>query len=193
MKHAIKRTIRYPLNLQLFAEGDPDPLIDPQMVPPVKPEFTAEQQAEMNRVIAERLARQQAKFDAERTAADTEAQRIQREQNEEYKVLYETAQTELIRVQGEAKTAQIDALKTQLLAKAGYSAEQIARVGKFVSGDDEETLQASIDEVKADIPPKASGVDPNPGNGRKNEPLSTDPTVIAKTRIDRLKASGKLR
>lgn len=192
MNNEIKRTSLYPLNLQLFAEGDPDPASEPA-TPPVKVEFTAEQQAELNRVVAERLARQQKKFDDDKAAAETEAQRIQREQNEEYKALYETAQAELVRVQGEAKTAQIDALKTQLLVAAGYSAEQIVRVSKFVSGDDAESLQASIDEVKADIPPKAGGVDPNPGNGRKSDPLPTDPAAIAKARIDRLKASGKLR
>ncbi|MGF7045694.1 multidrug efflux pump subunit AcrA (membrane-fusion protein) [Paenibacillus sp. DS2015] len=189
MKNVIARKTRYPLNLQLFAEDDEETT---PATPPVKTEFTAEQQVEMNRVIADRLARQQAKFDAEKTAAETEAQRLQREQNEEYKALYETSQAELVRVQGEAKTAQINALKTQLLVKAGYAADQITRVGKFVSGDDEEALQASIDEIKADIPPKASGVDPNPGNGRKNDPVPQGPEAKVKARFDRLKAQGKI-
>jgi hypothetical protein len=192
MKNVITRKLRYPLNLQLFAEGDPDPTIDPPVVTITKPEFTAEQQAEMNRVIAERLSRQQVKFDAEKAATDTEAQRIQLEQKEEYKVLYEKAQAELVRVQGDVKVAQVDALKTQLLVKAGYAADQIARVGKFVSGDDEETLQASIDEIKADIPPKVSGVDPNPGNGKKNEVILQGPEAKVKARFDRLKAQGKI-
>jgi len=169
MKNVIKRKLRYPLNLQIFAEGDEENPNETKLNTGVKTEFTAEQQTEMNRVIAERLARQQAKFDAEKAATDTEAQRIQLEQKEEYKVLYEKAQAELVRVQGDVKVAQVDALKTQLLVKAGYAADQITRVGKFVSGDDEEALQASIDEIKADIPPKVSGVDPNPGNGKKNE------------------------
>lgn len=47
---------RYPMNLQLFAEGDPDPA-DPTPDPaPPAPDKTFSQ-AELDRIVAERLAR----------------------------------------------------------------------------------------------------------------------------------------
>ncbi|MEC0370039.1 hypothetical protein [Paenibacillus chibensis] len=191
MEHEPKR-FRLPLNLQLFAEGDPaDP--DPQDPAPKKVEFTAEQQAAVDALIKDRLARERKKFDDEKNAAQAEAERKEREKNEEYKALYESAQAELDRARTEAKTAALAATKTQLLVEAGYSAEQLARVSKYVIGEDEDAIKASIAEVIADMPPKANGVDPNPGNGRKPDPKPGDLTDEGKALFERLKAAGKIR
>lgn len=186
MKHEMSR-FRYSLNLQTFAE---ELTPEPEPTPEPGKSFT---QAELDRIVTERLARQQKKFDDDKTAAQEDAERKQREQNEEYKTLYESTQTELDRVRGEAKSATLNALKTQLLAEAGYSADQLSRISKYVVGDDEDAIKASIDEVKADMPPKACGVDPNPGNGRKPDPKPGDLTDVGKTQYERLKAAGKLR
>ncbi|WP_449600305.1 phage scaffolding protein [Paenibacillus sp. Marseille-Q9583] len=53
MNNELKRS-RYPLNLQLFAEGGPDP--DPKPTPDPAPDKTFTQ-ADLDRVVAERLAR----------------------------------------------------------------------------------------------------------------------------------------
>jgi len=188
MTNELKRgPYRFVLDLQTFSE-DPDP----QPEPP-KPEFTPEQQAEMNRIIADRLARQQRKHDDEKAAAQAEAERKKLEEDAEYKTLYETAQAELAAAKESAKAAELSATKTRLLIAAGYGADQLDRVGKYVSGDDEDALKASIDEVKADIPPKASGADPNPGNPHRQTPPPNDPAAAAKATYERLIAEGKIR
>lgn len=190
MNNETKR-LKYPLNLQLFAEGDPE--IDPQEPAPKKVEFTPEQQAAVDALIKTRLDRERKKFDDEKTAAQAEAERKEREKNEEYKALYESAQAELDRARTDAKVAELNAKKTQLLVEAGYSAEQIARVSKYVIGDDEDAIKASVAEVVADMPPKAAGIDPNLNNGGRPPVKPHDPKAAAKERLDRLKQSGKFR
>lgn len=192
MNNEFKR-LKYPLNLQLFAEEGGQEGAGSGEDKPAKVEFTAEQQAQIDALLKERLARQQKKFDDEKTAAQAEAERKEREKNEEYKALYESAQAELDRARTDAKTAVLDATKTRLLVEAGYSAEQIARVSKYVNGDDEDAIKASVAEVMADMPPKANGVDPNPGNGRKQDPKPGDLTDEGKALFERLKAAGKIR
>lgn len=190
----MKQRFRLPLDLQLFAEeGEQEGGQEGAEQKPAKVELTAEQQAAVDAMIKERLARQQKKFDDEKAAAQAEAERKEREKNEEYKALYKSAQAELDRARTEAKTAALNATKTQLLIEAGYSAEQLARVSKYVTGEDEDAIKASIAEVIADMPPKANGVDPNPGNGRKPDPKPGDLTNVGKTQYERLKAAGKLR
>lgn len=191
----MKQRFRLPLNLQLFGEdpADPNPQ-DPPADPPKKIELTPEQQAAVDALIKDRLARQQKKFDDEKAAAQAEAERKEREKNEEYKALYESAQAELDRARTEAKTAALNATKTQLLVEAGYSAEQLARVSKYVIGEDEDAIKASIAEVIADMPPKGEQkVYPNLNNGRKPDPKPGDLTDVGKTQYERLKAAGKLR
>jgi hypothetical protein len=188
----MKQRYRLPLNLQLFGEGD-EPADDKGDDKTVADEFTPEQQKKIDALLRERLARQQKKFDDEKAAAQAEAERKEREKNEEYKTLYESAQAELERARTEATVAALNATKTQLLVEAGYSAEQLARVSKYVIGEDEDAIKASIAEVTADMPPKASGVDPNLNNGHRQTPKPQDPTAQAKERIERLKQSGKLR
>ncbi|WP_103110270.1 capsid assembly scaffolding protein Gp46 family protein [Brevibacillus reuszeri] len=190
----MKQRFRLPLDLQLFAEeGGENGGQEGADQKPAKPEFNKEQQEYIDKILNDRLARQQKKFDDEKAAAQAEAERKEREKNEEYKALYKSAQAELDRARTEAKTAALNATKTQLLIEAGYSAEQLARVSKYVTGEDEDAIKASIAEVIADMPPKANGVDPNPGNGRKPDPKPGDLTNVGKTQYERLKAAGKLR
>ena len=192
MTNEIKRRARLPLNLQLFAEelgGDNDGVAAQE---PKEPEKTFTQ-ADIDRILTERLARERKKFDDEKAAAQAEAERKEREKNEEYKALYESAQAELDRARADAKAAELTAVKTRLLVEAGYTAEQLARVSKYVVGEDEDAIKASVAEVIADMPPKASGVDPNPGNGRRQEPKPGDLTDVGTSLYQRLKAEGKLR
>ena len=191
MTNEIRRA-RLPLDLQLFAEeisGDNGGVVTPE---PKEPEKTFTQ-ADIDRIVADRLARERKKFDDERAAAQAEAERKEREKNEEYKALYESAQAELDRARADAKAAELTAVKTRLLVEAGYTAEQLARVSKYVVGEDEDAIKASVAEVIADMPPKASGVDPNPGNGRRQEPRPGDLTEEGRALFQRLKESGKLR
>ena len=182
------RRDRLPLDLQLFAEE----VAETAAQEPKEPEKTFTQ-ADIDRILTERLARERKKFDDEKAAAQAEAERKEREKNEEYKALYESAQAELDRARADAKAAELTAVKTRLLVEAGYTAEQLARVSKYVVGEDEDAIKASVAEVIADMPPKASGVDPNPGNGRRQEPKPGDLTDEGRALYERLKQSGKLR
>jgi hypothetical protein len=197
MKDVVKRKYPLILDLQLFADNGDESGNNEDgnggSEEPAKIEFTPEQQAEIDRIIRERLERQKRKFEAQQADAQAEAERKKREENEEFRKLYEETKAELDRIRAEAKAAELSALKTRLLVEAGYSAEQITRISKYVVGEDEDAIKASIDEIKADIPPRTPGVDPNPGNNPKPEPKPTDPAAEVRARLERLKKSGKLR
>ncbi|MFK4473692.1 hypothetical protein ABH897_003423 [Paenibacillus sp. RC73] len=98
---------KYPLNLQLFAEGDPDPTPDPPIDPTPPKTFT---QDELDQVIADRIARERKKYadydalktkltefelaDEERQKADmTATERLEAEKAEALKAA-ETARAE---------------------------------------------------------------------------------------------------
>ena len=58
MMNEVIRTYRYPLNLQLFAEGDPEPEPTPEPTP--EPKLVP--QDEVDRIVADRLARERKKY-----------------------------------------------------------------------------------------------------------------------------------
>ncbi|OME86916.1 hypothetical protein BK120_08310 [Paenibacillus sp. FSL A5-0031] len=101
--NAIKRTYKHTLNLQMFADGDPDPTPEP----PKKLELT---QDEFDAKIEERLARERKKYadydelkterdrlkseeDARKAAAMTEQERLQAERDEATRIATEATET----------------------------------------------------------------------------------------------------
>ncbi|MFK4304355.1 multidrug efflux pump subunit AcrA (membrane-fusion protein) [Paenibacillus sp. RC254] len=99
--------VKYPLNLQLFAEGDPDPTPDPPADPTPSKTFTQE---ELDQLIADRIARERKKYadydalktkltelelaDEERQKAEmTETERLEAEKAEALRAA-ETARAE---------------------------------------------------------------------------------------------------
>jgi hypothetical protein len=104
MTDIIKRKYRFPLDIQLFAEGDPEPGTDPTPEPPKKLEMT---QAELDAKIAERLGRERKKYadydELKTKLADLEAAETERQK---------AAMTEQERAAAElaaAKQAAVDA------------------------------------------------------------------------------------
>lgn len=153
MKDAIK--FMFPMNLQTFAEGDPDPTpADPDPTPQDPPKtFTQE---ELDKIVADRIARERKRGEERLRVEKEEAERKRLEEANEYKVLYEKTKVELEEERQSTKAAQLSVLKTTLLLETGYGLDQISRVMKYVTGDDEPTVRASIEELKIDLPPKVN-------------------------------------
>lgn len=73
--------VKYPLNLQLFAEGDPDPTPDPPIDPTPPKTFTQE---ELDQVIADRITRERKKY-ADYDELKTKLSEFEREKEEREK------------------------------------------------------------------------------------------------------------
>lgn len=131
-------------------------------------EFTPEQQAKLNEIVQQRLADEKKK----REKAEEEA-RLQEEGK--YKDLLEKREKELEEMRNEIKTAKIDSLKTEALSDAGYAKEQIAFAKRNLSGETEEEINASLEELKAVFPPQSDEIGfPNNGNGSRKTPPQKD-------------------
>lgn len=68
------------------------------------------------------------------------------------------------------KADALNVKKDALLAKAGYTDEQIAVLRGTVAGETDEELTQSIEAMKAVIAPKPEYVDPSPMNGERKKP-----------------------
>src|SRR5690606_19235188 len=98
--------------------------------------------------------------------AQEEAEKKRLEEQNEYKKLYEKAVKEL----EEFKRQTLNAKKDALLAKAGYDDEQIRVLRNTLTGETDEELTQSIEQLKAVFPPKPKYVDPSPMNGERDRP-----------------------
>lgn len=187
-----------PLNLQFFAEPNDHthPPVDPKE--PSDPNNGGEpekrfSQADIDRIVKERLERERKKTEEALAKEREEAKRKELEEANEFKSLYEETKTELERLRTEAQTVTLEKAKTDLLVQAGYTGEQLDRVRKYLQGTDEASLKASLDEVKADIPPKSVGVDPSAGNTPNHPPKQKDPADTGRSLYQRLKEAGKIK
>ncbi|MFU8688470.1 hypothetical protein ACNA6I_01430 [Rossellomorea sp. FS2] len=184
-----------PLNLQFFAEEPAQGYDNPPAAEPSEPqEPKVENKIPYDRFKekvdeANELKRKLAEIEEER--AKKEREELESQNN--YKQLYDTllADTEKLKAQAEAAT--LEKAKTDLLVQAGYTGEQLDRVRKYLQGTDEASLKASLDEVKADIPPKSVGVDPSAGNTPNHPPKQKDPADTGRSLYQRLKEAGKIK
>jgi len=181
------------MKLQHFADGGDGGGDDPGTPNAIDEPDKKFSQEELEDIIAKRLAREKKKHDEEMQRIRDEAERKKLEEKEEYKTLYDKATAELESIRNEIRTTQLESTKTELLVEAGYTADQIARVRKYLVGEDVESLKVSLEELKADIPPKTSGADPNPANNPRQTPPPKDVKEEAKSLYQQLKASGRFR
>lgn len=152
--------------------------------PEEEPKFT---QAEVDRIIKERLEREKRKREEALERERQEAEKKRLEEQQQYKELYEKLQAEL--AEKEAKA--LEASKRAFMAQAGYSEEQINRYAKFITGSNEDEIKASLDELKADIPPKPTYVDPSVMNPRVHTPKQESGYDYGKSLYERIR--GKKR
>lgn len=153
------------------------------------PEDKAFTQEDIDRIVKERLDRERKKREEAIEREREEAERKRLEENEEYKDLADKYRKEL----EDIRTDALKAKKESLLAKAGYSEEQIGRYAKYLDGDSSEDLNASLEALKKDIPPKKNYADPKPNNGTKQEPAKRDLTDKGKSNFQRLKELGRIK
>lgn len=167
MKTNINDLLR--LNLQYFSEEPPaEP---PTPVDPPAPTYT---QADIDRIVGERLAREKQKAEKAVEEAKAEAERKRLEESNEFKALYEQSQARIAEIEAQAKAAELLAKKQSLLLEAGYPADKLADVLGFITGDDEETVKASVERFKSVAPPTPAYVDPAAGGGGRQQPEQKD-------------------
>ena len=133
---------------------------------------------------ANALKEKLAKFEAEQS----EKERKELEEREEYKTLYEQALQQ-------AETAKQEALtikKNALLTQAGYSQEQTQLLAKLVEGDTDEDIAESIKLLQATIPAQDDYADPSALNGEKGKAKSVDKEEIGRSAVSRVLHKIKL-
>jgi hypothetical protein len=176
------------LNLQFFAEGE----VDDQETPAEakKPESNVDNKVPYDRFKEKIDEVNSLKAElAKIKKAQEEAEKAKLEEQNEYKKLYEQAQQELSQI----KEAALNAKKDALLAKAGYSDEQIALLRNSITGGTDEEISQSVSQLTAVIPPKPNYVDPSPMNGERDKPEPVDERSIGIDLFKRLKAKGKIK
>lgn len=161
-----------PLNLQFFSEeppAEPTPPNEPQE--PEAPKYT---QADIDRIVGERLAREKTKSDKAVADAKAEAERKKLEESNEFKALYEAEKQAREQVERERHAERLLTTKQSLLLNEGYASDKIADLMDFVTGDDEESAKASVEKLVRVAPPKAAPVDPAQGGHLRQSPQQND-------------------
>lgn len=146
-------------------------------------------QEDVNRMIRERLERERKKREQAAEEARREAERKQLEEKEQYKELAENYRKEIEALKEDA----LNAKKEILLAKAGYTDEQIKVLRTAIAGETDDELEDAIKNLKTAIPPKPKYVDPLPGNSLNSKPEPKDQTEEGRSRIRDLISRGKIR
>lgn len=138
-------------------------------------------QADVDRIVKERLERERRKREEALERERREAERKRLEEQQEYKKLYESLKAEML-----------EAKKEALMAQAGYTEEQIRRYSKYVIGDSEEELKASLDELKSDIPPRPQYVDPAVSNPPTHRPAQKSGYEYGKELFERIRGRKRI-
>ena len=112
-----------------------------------------------------------------------QAKRKELEEQERYKELYEQALQE----KEEARQEAISLRKIDGLRQAGYSEAQAKLLVKLVDGEDDETITASVEQIKATVPVNDGYVDPSINNGPGAKPKEIGAEDIAQEQFERIK------
>jgi hypothetical protein len=169
---------------------------EPQDTPEGKDNTKTFTQEELDRIIADRLARERKKQADEEQRIRDEEERKRLEEEGEYKELADKRQKEIERLQAivdEQKTERINAKKETALIQAGYSAEQVELLSKTLTGETDEELAEEVKKLTDTIPTKPIYADPSSGNGAKDKPKKTDLNQKGKSMFQRLKEKGKVK
>ena len=187
-----KETKWLPLDIQFFAEEGADNTPDD---PPAEAQADAETpeaatptytQADIDRIVGERLAREKQKAEKAVEQAKAEAERKKLEEAQEYRALYEKTQAELEQVRTAARQAELDALKRQLLSEAGFKSEEIAESIGFITGDDEDAVKDAVERFKRVAGPRFA--DPaTTGTGTRRQPANKTADDVAAEMYARIK------
>ncbi|MTW85087.1 hypothetical protein F3157_05370 [Virgibacillus dakarensis] len=121
--------------------------------------------------------------------AEEETELFDTDEEQKYRELYEDLQKEL----DDQRKQAIETKKETLLTNAGYNEMQVQRYKKHLSGESDGEIQKALIDLKAEIPPKKEYADPNPGNGARQTPKTTNLEEKGRSTYQRLKEKGKIR
>lgn len=154
-----------------------------------QPKFT---QADLDRLVGERLAREKAKTEKAVAEAKADAERKQLEEQNDFKALYEQSQARVAEIEAQAKATELNAKKNALLLDAGYSTDKLPDLLEFITGEDEEAVKASVEKLVRVAPPKAAPIDPAVSGGNRQQATQETLKDKGRKRFDELRSKGLL-
>lgn len=140
-------------------------------------------QSALDKIIADRLARQKAQFDATQKKAADEAQRKAQEEQGQYKALYDGLKADYDALQLQVQKAEREALCAKVAAKHRLPDDLALRL----MGETEEELTADAERIAKHLaPPTAPNLNMPNGTPRNGKPDTL------KTEVEHLRSSGQL-
>lgn len=119
-------------------------------------------QADVDRIITERLAKERTKAESMATKAREEAERKAAEEQGKYQQLYEAAQKRIAEKDAELKAAQIASIKREVASRLNMPLALANRL----QGEDEADIEADAKALLAALPkPAAPNINSGTGNG----------------------------
>lgn len=119
-------------------------------------------QADVDRLIGERLAKERSKAETMATKAREEAERKAAEEQGKYQELYEKAKRESAELESKLKAAEIASIKRDVAARLNMPTALALRL----QGDDEASIEADAKSLMAALPkPAAPNINSGTGNG----------------------------
>lgn len=195
-----------PLNLQYFAKGDVDPneeevkkTDEVKQTDEVKETGTQEEptdkkedvitltQAELNKIITDRLARDR------KAKEEEDAKKALKEQGE-YRELYEQSQQTIAEMKAERAKAERDAEIARTLKSQGLTDEQVESHFKWVekSVGEEDSIEDVVKEYVSNFKVDTS-VDPSGGFGATQKPKPKEDENIGQELLARARAHTKVK
>lgn len=189
-----------PINLQYFAEGDVDPKeeevneteevkeTDSQEEPTDKKEDVITlTQAELNKIITDRLARDR------KAKEEEDAKKALKEQGE-YRELYEQSQQTIAEMKAERAKAERDAEIVRTLKSQGLTDEQVESHFKWVekSVGEEDSIEDVVKEYVSNFKVDTS-IDPSGGFGATQKPKPKEDENIGQELLARARAHTKVK
>ena len=146
---------------------------DKQPVTQAQPERTFTQ-ADVDRIITERLAKEKAKAESMATKAREDAERKAAEEQGKFRELYEAAQQRIAETEARLKAAEIASIKREVAGKLNMPQALANRL----QGETLEEIEADAKELMAAMPKPAA---PNINSGTGNGATPTGATVDRET------------
>lgn len=119
-------------------------------------------QADVDRIITERLAKERSKAESMAAKAREEAERKAAEEQGKYQELYQKAQQQVAELEAKLKAAEIASIKREVAARLNMPAALADRL----QGEDEASIEADAKALLAALPkPTAPNINSGTGNG----------------------------
>lgn len=140
--------------------------------------------------VAEANALKEKLAEFERQQAEAETKRL--EEANEFKALYEAEKSARESIEAERQSEKLTQIKLNALREAGYDADKVERLAKYISGDDEASVLASVEEFAQDNPAKPQPADPAVNGGTRQQATQETLKEKGRKRFEELRAKGLL-